>query len=91
MPMPYWNKAARAREGDALTPRELEILALLAAGHPTREIALRLGVTPGTVKTHLTAVYRKIGVTNRVQAARHYLEHHAGRPAQGDAAGPEAR
>jgi DNA-binding CsgD family transcriptional regulator len=44
--MPHWNKAARAREGDALTPREQEVLALLAAGHPTREIAARLGVTP---------------------------------------------
>jgi DNA-binding CsgD family transcriptional regulator len=74
--MATWNKAARARHGDALTPRELEILALLAAGNSTPDIAEQLGITPGTIKTHLTSVYKKIGAKNRVQAARHYLDHH---------------
>jgi DNA-binding CsgD family transcriptional regulator len=73
--MPPWNKRARARKGDPLTPRELEILALVAAGHRTSEIAAQLGITPGTITTHLSAVYRKLGVRNRVEAARHYLEH----------------
>jgi DNA-binding CsgD family transcriptional regulator len=74
--MATWNKAARARSGDPLTPRELEILAVLAAGHSTPDIAEQLGITPGTIKTHLTSVYKKIGAKNRVQAARHYLDHH---------------
>jgi DNA-binding CsgD family transcriptional regulator len=74
--MATWNKAARARQGDPLTPRELEILSLLAAGHSTPDIAEQLGITPGTIKTHLTSVYKKIGAKNRVQAARHYLDHH---------------
>ncbi len=72
------NKAARARKGDALTPRELEILALLADGHPTRQIAARLDITGNTVKTHLTSLYRKIGAQNRVHAARYYLDQRTG-------------
>jgi DNA-binding CsgD family transcriptional regulator len=59
-----------------LTPRELEILALIATGEPTARISAQLGVTPSTVKTHLTNIYRKLGTRNRVQAARYYLDHH---------------
>jgi DNA-binding CsgD family transcriptional regulator len=73
------DKPARARTGDSLTPRELKILALLTAGNSTRDIAEQLGITPATVKTHLTSVYKKTGVKNRVQAARHYLAHHGAR------------
>jgi DNA-binding CsgD family transcriptional regulator len=64
-----------AGNGDRLTAREREVLALLAAGHTTADIAAQLGVAPGTVKTHLTSVYKKIGSKNRVQAARYYLDH----------------
>jgi DNA-binding CsgD family transcriptional regulator len=73
--MPYGNKTERPRQGDPLTPREREILALLAAGHSTKHIAAQLRISPITVKTHLTHLYRKIGAKNRVQAARHYLDH----------------
>jgi DNA-binding CsgD family transcriptional regulator len=75
------NKAARARKGDALSPRELQILALLADGHSTRQIAARLDITTSTVKTHLTSLYKKIGAHNRVHAARYHLDHH---PAPGE-------
>jgi DNA-binding CsgD family transcriptional regulator len=74
------NENARAHESDPLTPRELEILALLAAGNTTPDIARQLGVTPGTIKTHLTSVYRKIGAKNRIQASRHYLEQYTSDP-----------
>jgi two-component system, NarL family, response regulator DesR len=73
--MPHSNNLARARKGEPLTPRELEVLALLAAGNTTADIARQLGITPGTVKTHLTSVYKKVGAGNRVQAARYYLDH----------------
>jgi DNA-binding CsgD family transcriptional regulator len=75
--MSAWNKPAPPHHGAPLTPRELEILALVAAGHSTPEIAVRLGIAPVTIKTHLTSVYRKVGAQNRVQATRHYLDHHA--------------
>jgi DNA-binding CsgD family transcriptional regulator len=61
---------------DRLTPRELEILGLLATGQPTARISTQLGIAPSTVKTHLTNIYRKLGTRNRVQAARYYLSHH---------------
>jgi DNA-binding NarL/FixJ family response regulator len=51
-----------------LTPRELEILEKLPTGDTVQEIAGQLFVTESTVKTHLSAVYKKLGATNRVQA-----------------------
>jgi DNA-binding NarL/FixJ family response regulator len=54
--------------GIGLTPRELEILEKLPTGDTVQEIAAQLFVTESTVKTHLSAVYKKLGATNRVQA-----------------------
>ncbi|MCW2954730.1 MAG: 33-cGAMP-specific phosphodiesterase 3 [Conexibacter sp.] len=71
------SSSARVREGDPLTGREIEILGFVAGGERTPEIARRLGISENTVKSHLTRVYRKIGASSRVQAARHYLAHHA--------------
>ncbi|MEA2385993.1 MAG: hypothetical protein QOJ22_167 [Thermoleophilaceae bacterium] len=53
----------------ALSPREREVLALLVEGLPNKLIARRLGISEKTVKTHLTRVFREIGVTDRTQAA----------------------
>jgi two-component system, NarL family, nitrate/nitrite response regulator NarL len=50
-----------------LTPREREIASLVGAGATNRDIADRLKVGEGTVKTHLTAVFRKLGFTDRLQ------------------------
>jgi DNA-binding CsgD family transcriptional regulator len=67
--------AQPARERpEVLTRRERDILALVAAGNSTPDIAAQLAVSSGTVKSHLTNVYRKIGAKNRVQAARYYLD-----------------
>ncbi|WOS64941.1 response regulator [Sinorhizobium fredii] len=52
-----------------LTPRELEISRLAAEGLRSREIAARLGITPGTVKLHLHSVYSKLNITTRVELA----------------------
>lgn len=54
--------------GTGLTARELEILEKLPTGDTVQDIAAQLFVTESTVKTHLSAVYRKLGATNRVQA-----------------------
>ncbi len=51
-----------------LSPRERDVLALLLEGLPNKLIARRLGISEKTVKTHLTSVFRTIGVTDRVQA-----------------------
>jgi len=52
-----------------LTRREADILELLAAGNSNREISRRLFLSEKTVKAHLASVFRKLGVTNRTQAA----------------------
>lgn len=51
-----------------LSPREREVLAALLDGLPNKLIARRLGISEKTVKTHLTRVFRQLGVTDRVQA-----------------------
>lgn len=53
-----------------LTPREREILRLVAEGHSNAALAKMLWVTQQTVKFHLSNVYRKLGVSNRTEAAR---------------------
>ncbi|GAA1960260.1 response regulator [Kitasatospora viridis] len=59
----------------ALSPRETEIAALVAAGATNAEIAARLFIAPGTVKNHLAAIQRKLGVRNRVGIASWSWEH----------------
>jgi DNA-binding NarL/FixJ family response regulator len=53
-----------------LTPREIEILQLVAEGHSNAGVAKLLWVTEQTVKFHLSNIYRKLGVANRTEASR---------------------
>jgi len=70
-----------------VTPRERQIVDLLSAGASNKEIAKRLNVTERTVKAHLTAIFRKLGLSGRLQLALFALEH--GRPArEPEAIGP---
>ena len=57
-----------------LTPREAEVLGLLAEGLRNAEIAERLFLTPKTVGHHLSAIYAKLGVSSRTEAARAYSQ-----------------
>jgi len=59
-----------------LTPRELEVLALLVTGVNNGEIAERLFVSVSTVKYHIGNLFTKIGATNRVEALKIAMEHH---------------
>ncbi|MGO0122111.1 response regulator [Desulfothermobacter acidiphilus] len=68
--MVKWFSRAESRRGlCGLTPREREILRLLASGLSNREIARQLYLSEKTVKNHLTSVFQKIGVSDRTQAA----------------------
>lgn len=64
-----------------LTPREREVLATLATGGTNKEIALALGISPGTVKTHVERLIGKLGVRDRTQAAIVAVEFGIGRAA----------
>lgn len=55
--------------GETLTPREREILCLLAEGLGNKQIARRLGVEVTTVRTHLSRLYEKLGLESRVELA----------------------
>jgi two-component system nitrate/nitrite response regulator NarL len=59
-----------------LTPRESEILELIADGQGNKLIARNLGISDGTVKLHVKAVLRKLEVHSRVEAAVMYIEHY---------------
>jgi DNA-binding NarL/FixJ family response regulator len=54
---------------EAISEREREVLALVGAGVPNKQIALRLGISPKTVKSHLSHIFRRIGVADRFEAA----------------------
>jgi DNA-binding NarL/FixJ family response regulator len=51
-----------------LTPRQWELLRLLAVGHTNTQIARRLGVSAGTVRTHLENIYERLHVSSRTAA-----------------------
>jgi DNA-binding NarL/FixJ family response regulator len=55
---------------EELTDREAEVLQLLAQGMANKQIALRLNISEHTVKFHVSAIYSKLGVTNRTEAVR---------------------
>jgi HD-GYP domain-containing protein (c-di-GMP phosphodiesterase class II) len=58
-----------------LTPRELEVLRLAAAGLPTRAIARRLVIAPKTADAHIQHIYTKIGVSTRAAATMFAMQH----------------
>ena len=60
--------ATVAREGTALTPRELDVLRLVAHGLGNKEIAAELALSTHTVKYHLASVLAKLGVCSRTEA-----------------------
>lgn len=59
---------------EALTPREHDVLVLVADGLRNREVAERLGITEHTVKFHLAAIFGKLGASSRTEAVRRGLQ-----------------
>jgi len=73
---PVSPELAGASSGDdELTPREVDVLRLIAAGQSNREIARTLFVSEATVKTHVNRIFAKTGSRDRSQALRYAYTH----------------
>jgi DNA-binding NarL/FixJ family response regulator len=70
-----------------LTPREREVLQLISSGATNAEAAHRLNVTVHAIKFHLAAIYTRLGVSNRTEAAVTYLRSTTPAPGPGSEAG----
>jgi two-component system, NarL family, nitrate/nitrite response regulator NarL len=64
----FLHPPERLADGEALTPREREVLALLAEGLANKQIAARLGISEHTAKFHVNAILGKLGVDSRAEA-----------------------
>lgn len=58
-----------------LSPRETEVVTMVATGLTNKEIAAKLSISEGTVKTHLHTIYRKLNVEGRVELAVYAVDH----------------
>jgi DNA-binding NarL/FixJ family response regulator len=90
------SRLGAAQQLDGLTNREREVLGLLGSGMSNAEIAEHIHVVEGTVKVHVSGIFRRLGVRNRVEAA--ILAHESGliprrtrpAPAPPSQAGPDS-
>jgi DNA-binding NarL/FixJ family response regulator len=64
----YLDAERRRHPVPRLTPRQKNLLRLVAAGHTNTQIARRLGISEGTVRTHLENIYERLGVSSRTAA-----------------------
>lgn len=66
----------RRRRAFGLTPRELEIVRMVAAGSSNKEIAEKLSIGENTVKSHMTHIFNKLGASSRIELALFAAHHH---------------
>jgi DNA-binding CsgD family transcriptional regulator len=71
----YLDAERHRRDTPQLTPRQRELLHLVAAGHTNTQIARRLGLSEGTVRTHLKNIYTRLNVSSRTAAVTHTFPH----------------
>jgi LuxR family maltose regulon positive regulatory protein len=74
VPLPAAADLDRRAAAATISPREQELLQVLAEGLTNREIAARLVLEESTIRTHLRNIYRKLGVNSRLQAIQRARE-----------------
>ncbi|MBW8802926.1 MAG: response regulator transcription factor [Catenulisporales bacterium] len=84
-PAPGKSEAEPAATPDDLSPREADVLRLIAAGHSNREIAKKLFVGEATVKSHINRIFTKTGCRDRAQAVQYAFTHGYAEPGRGAA------
>lgn len=67
------NPVEHPAHGSPLSPRETAVLEMVAAGLTNGQTAERLGVSVHAIKFHLASIYRKLGVSNRTEAAIRFV------------------
>ena len=72
---PAPSSSARGGGASGLSPREQDVLRLIAAGQASKEIARALAVSVTTVERHITHLYDKLGVRGRAEATAYALRH----------------
>jgi two-component system, NarL family, nitrate/nitrite response regulator NarL len=67
--------AGHTRKKFGLTPRELEVIAAIVAGYTNKDVAQKFSISEQTVKHHLTNIFNKLGVSNRLELVLFSVEH----------------
>ncbi|HXG93756.1 MAG TPA: response regulator transcription factor [Blastocatellia bacterium] len=75
LPMKNQKNCSVTSQASKLSSREREVIALVCEGLSNSEIAERLFISPITVRHHLSAIYRKLGVTNRLKLVIYAFRH----------------
>jgi DNA-binding NarL/FixJ family response regulator len=70
----FFQQQSADRQGvESLSPREYQVLELLAEGHLYKQIAIKLGLTPETVHEYVKSIYKKLHVHSRTEAVVKFL------------------
>ncbi len=80
-----WESGGRSRGRDLLSPREAQILRLIARGLTNRTIAREIGIAPRTADQHVHNIFVKVGVRSRAEAVRYAVEHELAGPTKAGA------
>jgi DNA-binding NarL/FixJ family response regulator len=83
--MDIWGSGGRSRGTDLLSPREAQILRLIARGLTNRTIAREIGIAPRTADQHVHNIFVKVGVRSRAEAVRYAVEHELAAPTEASA------
>ena len=70
------HRATETTRNFGLTPRELQVIALIVAGYTNKDLARKLGISEHTGKHHLTNIFDKLGVSNRLELVLFAINHH---------------
>jgi DNA-binding NarL/FixJ family response regulator len=73
--MKPFHSASEAKRNFGLSSRELEVVALIVAGYTNKDLAQKLGISENTAKHHLTNIFNKLGVSNRLELVLYAVHH----------------